>query len=115
MCLWAEKEKIKGAAPSKRRHAWKVVTKARTARVIFRYEKKYRKGSVHKADLTRIHAGRMHGGRYFFGLHVYTTRAKARAVSWLGLKIIKVQVDPKDWVADGYRGDAVYSKLKVLT
>lgn len=114
MCLRELKRPEKD--PPRRKWAWKVVTKERRPQHRNSSRRIYKKGSTHKVPRAEIMA-QNYNGRYHNGLHVYVSviRAKELLAYTSGCHIIKVAVDPKHWVADGVRGDAVYTQIKVLT
>ena len=115
MCLYVN-SRVKS---SKRVVAYKVVRGVeRRPPYLWWSRVRYKKGRVVKVDRKRIHKS----GYYptiNYGLHVYTSlrKAKAELDFWDGRMhhIVKVQVRPKDWIADGNEGNAVYCRLKVLT
>lgn len=94
-----------------RRTAWKVVQPNRDALHYPQRPNFYRKGRTVVVDRKKIANPEIYWSIHY-GLHVYTDKRIASSRSW---KVIKVRVSPKDWVADGLDGDAVYSKLTVLT
>ena len=50
-----------------------------------------------------------------FGIHVYTLLKKALANLHLyAEKVVKCEVDPNDWIADGENSEAVYMKVKPI-
>ncbi len=112
MCLIVKRVKKKPM----RRVAWKVVQKDRAPLHQDRPARFYRKGRTVREDPRSIVVDLF--GRIFFGLHVYTSLSKAMDELSIWRErgvLIKAQVSSKHWHADGIKGDAVYSQLKVLT
>lgn len=113
MCLRIKARKTR--KPPVRRVAYKVVQRDRQPRI---WSHKgaivYKKGSVHEVMRGQI-TSRIQDTAVHFGFHVYTTLKRAQMYMGRDYQLIKVAVRPKDWVADGHEGDAVYCKLKVLT
>lgn len=114
MCLhidWRKTSIFRGPPP--RRRAWKVVWRDNRAP---RYRScspiRYRKGRTISVSHGAILKYRRGGDELGVGLHVYTQRPRRVASCF---EIIKVEVHPRDWIADGNNNDAVYSELKVLT
>jgi hypothetical protein len=130
MCLVATAEARNLFQPvPMRKTAWKVVQISGTRRAPpYRDDGSidYAKGSVHSAPLDGIFAGRKVDRDnvcviYEAGLHVFTRRAAAVKLmdSWNTAyephRVVRVAVDPADWIADGDGHEAVYARLKVLT
>lgn len=117
MCL--EVNSVVKTAPD-RRKAWKVVDgRRRPIHQSLPGNGSYNVGEIYEVDRAYIDsmAYRYEGIPilYYFGFHVFTSLLQAEANLNSFEQIIEVEVDPADWVADGLRNDAVYSKLKVIT
>lgn len=112
MCLTNIK-KLKKAP--RRRKAWKVVCKdRRPLAYTWAVSCGYKKGMVYaKVDIV--------GRQDALGYHVFTDRMEARheAYRCRAARLITVEVDPRDWVADGLNnGDtkgAIYRVIRILT
>jgi hypothetical protein len=128
MCLFAIAEVRNLFQPvPMRKIAWKVVQVVdgrRAPPYRDRGDINYVKGSVHSVSPKDILARREPFGdrsSYHTGLHVFTERAAADQVadSWntptFPHIVVRVAVDPADWIADSGDGEAVYARLKVLT
>lgn len=104
---------------STRRVAYKLITRERRALFRSSYLPRYTYRSVHSGTNLNIIRGRRVNSygtiHYNAGIHVYTTLRNAQnRRRWLGGMIVRVKVTAADWIASGDRGDAVYSKIKVL-
>ncbi len=83
------------------------------------YAKKYTKGSVHTARVSKIKASaRLLAGVFNYGIHVYVSFSKAHRARALSEKsetiVIKLQVKGSDLIATN-GSEAVYKRVKVIS
>ncbi len=111
MCLWADKERINGAPVPKRQYAWKVVRPDLRSQ---HYHTGQPKGYWRVGRVVSVRSVSRQSKVYTRGIHVFTHKKDAvfSASTLPGfLKVIRVQVAPKDWVAEGDT-HAVYKRVK---
>lgn len=112
MCLEIDMNTI--TAP-KKRVMWKVVLKNMRS-IRYTENKKYKIGRWYKSNRTSKELSCYERASRLVnkGIHVYTTREEARRNNQY-CTLLKVEVDPSDWVASGRYDEAVYIKVKPVS
>lgn len=111
MCLTIDKTKT---TPPDKKYMWKVMWDDMTPLYMYTI-RKYKLGQWYNSNRKskRLTPNEVFYNKVDPGIHVFLTRKAAREFrDWKHFYIIvKVEVDPKDWVASG-RTQAVYTRVK---
>lgn len=114
MCLFGVYESRSGDQPPSQTIGWKVVKRGRTPLYRRRTGIRYLKGTTHRVSIKDIRKTRQ--GRYYYaGIHVFLRKEHAvrTAGEIHGAKVLRVQLYPKQWVANS-SAEAVYRRIKIL-